>query len=143
MVARDGEYYMTPFKGYRGINKRDPLSPTIFNLVVDAIILHWVKVVDAPEADAEGLVVSIQDSEDYFYANGGLATPTQIESMQREFEILAELFDRVNFRMNTWNTASMAFQPCHAPGRMLMVTYERRDTRTGQTYQEWQRMRVQ
>ena len=35
-------------------------------------------------------------------------------------------------------TMSMAFQPCHIPGRMAAVVYERHTTETGLTYKGWQ-----
>ena len=47
MVARAGGYYCAPFKGFRGVTQGDPLSPTIFNVVVDAVLCHWVTVVAA------------------------------------------------------------------------------------------------
>ena len=40
MVARAGQYYGTGFKGERGVTQGDPLSPTIFNVVVDAVLRH-------------------------------------------------------------------------------------------------------
>ena len=30
------------FKGLWGLTHRDPLSPTIFNVVVDAVVIHWI-----------------------------------------------------------------------------------------------------
>ena len=42
MMARAGGYYGTAFKGARGVTQGDPLSPTIFNVVVDAVVCHWV-----------------------------------------------------------------------------------------------------
>ena len=42
MVARAGGYYGTAFGGERGVTQGDPLSPTIFNVVVDAVVRHWV-----------------------------------------------------------------------------------------------------
>ena len=36
MVARAGSYYGKGFWGERGVMQGDPLSPTIFNVVVDA-----------------------------------------------------------------------------------------------------------
>ena len=42
MVARAGGYYGKAFKGERGVTQGDPLSPTIFNVVVDAVVRHWV-----------------------------------------------------------------------------------------------------
>ena len=42
MVARAGQYYGTGFKGARGVTQGDPLSPTIFNVVVDVVVRHWL-----------------------------------------------------------------------------------------------------
>ena len=40
MVARAGGYYMEAFKGARGVTQGYPLSPTIFNVVLDAVVRH-------------------------------------------------------------------------------------------------------
>ena len=45
MVARAGINFGHPFKGYRGVTQGDPMSPKIFNTVIDAVIRHWVEVV--------------------------------------------------------------------------------------------------
>ena len=42
MVARAGGYYGTGFKGAREVTQGDPLSPTIFNVVVDVVVRHCV-----------------------------------------------------------------------------------------------------
>ena len=42
MVAHAGGYYGTAFQWERGVKQVDPLSPTIFNVVVDAVVRHWV-----------------------------------------------------------------------------------------------------
>ena len=42
MLARAGGYYGEAFKGARGDTQGDPLSPTIFNVVVDAVVSHWI-----------------------------------------------------------------------------------------------------
>ena len=72
MYPRPGGYYAHTFKVYRGVTQGYPLSLTIFNMVTGAIICHWVMVVTVAEADvdAEGLDVSIQDLEVYFYIPG-------------------------------------------------------------------------
>ena len=44
MVARAGGSYGTAFQGFRGVMQRDPLLLTILNLVVDAVVRHWVEV---------------------------------------------------------------------------------------------------
>ena len=45
MVARAGSYYRMALQGTRGVTQGDPLSPTIFNVVVDAVVHNWVTVV--------------------------------------------------------------------------------------------------
>ena len=42
MIARSGGYYGDAFKGARGVAQGNLLSPTIFNVVVDAVFRHWV-----------------------------------------------------------------------------------------------------
>ena len=42
MVARAGRYYRKGFKGERGVTQGNPISPTIFNVVMDAVVRHWL-----------------------------------------------------------------------------------------------------
>ena len=42
MVDRVVHYYGTPSKVPQGFTQGGTLSPTIFNMVVDADIFHWV-----------------------------------------------------------------------------------------------------
>ena len=53
MVAMERGYYGTGFKGERGVKQGDPLSPTIFNVVVDAVVRHWVNL-SVEEAETRG-----------------------------------------------------------------------------------------
>ena len=110
MVASAGGYFGLPFKGYRGITQGEPLSPTLFNVVVDAFICHWVTVV-APTADGlEGRELLLRELAEYLYADDGLAASTQPERLQRAFIVLTGLSNRVVLRTNTRKPVSMA---CH------------------------------
>ena len=53
MVVRAGGYYRTAFQGGRGVTQVNKLSSTIFNVVMDAVVQHWVMGVIA-EAEARG-----------------------------------------------------------------------------------------
>ena len=44
MVAMAGGYYEATFQGACGVTQVDMLSPTILNVVVDAVVRHWVTV---------------------------------------------------------------------------------------------------
>ena len=45
MVAKADGYFRRLFKEYQVVTQGDPLSPTIFNMVLDAVIRHWMTVV--------------------------------------------------------------------------------------------------
>ena len=45
MVAQAGGCYGLPFHGERGVTQGDPLLPTIFNVVVDAVVRYWESLV--------------------------------------------------------------------------------------------------
>ena len=77
MVAKAGGYFGRPFKGYRGFTQGDPLSPKIFNMVVDVVIRHYGTVVTPTEAGTGGLGLTIIDLEAYFYAGDVLVVLTQ------------------------------------------------------------------
>ena len=44
VAAKTGEYYRASFKGDQGVTQEDSLSPTIFNVVMYAVVRHWVAV---------------------------------------------------------------------------------------------------
>ena len=69
MVARTGGYYGDAFKGARGVTQVDPLSPTIFNVVVDVVVRHWFTMVldDAEKRGERGEEVMHQAP--LFYAD--------------------------------------------------------------------------
>ena len=94
-----------------------PLSLTIFNVVLDSVICHWVTVVTPTEARTGFLGLMIIYLLAYFYANDSLVSSTQPERLHRAFYVLAGLFNQVVLWINTVNTVGMVCQPCHAPGR--------------------------
>ena len=54
MVARMGVYYGAAFQGFRGVIQGDPLSPTIFNVVVDSVVRPWISLVIGGEEGKDG-----------------------------------------------------------------------------------------
>ena len=44
IMARAGGYYGVAFNGACGLTQVYPLSPTIFNVVVDVVVRHWLMV---------------------------------------------------------------------------------------------------
>ena len=114
MVAKVGGYFGRPFKGYQGVTQGNPLSPTISNVAVDAVICHWLMLVTPTEEGTEGLGLTIIDLAAYFYAHDGPVASTQPERLQRDFYGLTSLFDQVRLRTNTTNTVDILCHPFHA-----------------------------
>ena len=72
MVTREGGYYGVASNGAQGVTQVHPLSPAIFNVVVDAVVRHWVTVVvevaeDRGERGQEG-----RHHNSFFYLDNGV-----------------------------------------------------------------------
>ena len=134
MVARAGGYYGEDFKGAWGVTQGDPLSPTIFNVVVDAVVRHWVTLA-MDEADKRGGRGNEgRHQVDLFYADDGMVASSNTRWLQWEFDTLVGLFGRVGLQTNVGKTVSIVCRPRHAAGTQSEATYGRRMTREGPTY---------
>ena len=85
MVSRSGRYFGRKFQGQRGVTQEDPLSTIIFNMVVYAVLRHWVSVVEylELESDSEGFVRDFQRMLEYLYDNNSLIDSTRVTRLQR------------------------------------------------------------
>ena len=45
MVAHAGDYYGAEFQGFWGVTQGDPLSPTILNVVMEAVVRRRISLV--------------------------------------------------------------------------------------------------
>ena len=115
----------------------NPLSPTIFNVVVDAVICHWVTVVMPSEAVTGGFGMTIIDLAAYFHAGVSLVASKRLGRLQMGLDVLTGPFDRVDLKENMEKTVGMVYQPCHASGGMSEEAYARRVTEKGPTF--WER----
>ena len=89
-----------------------PLSPTIFNLMVDAVIREWLRQVVSAESARDGITnADIRRLLACFYADDGLVLSREPAMLQRAFDILTGLFDRVGLRTNTKKTEVMIMLP--------------------------------
>ena len=71
MVDQAGQYYGVPFPGLSGVTQGDPLSPTIFKMVVDAVIWNWVMQVTGEDPASVGLGWAIQCLTEFFTRMAG------------------------------------------------------------------------
>ena len=67
MVDRAGNYYGTPFKGHQGVTHEYPISPTIFNMVVDGLICNCFLMVTGEDSGPGGFGWEVQWLVVFFY----------------------------------------------------------------------------
>ena len=143
MVVRAGGYYGEAFKGARGVNQGEPLSPTIFNVVVYAVVRHWVTL-DLEEAEKRGeRGKDCRHQAALFYAKDGMVAFSNPRWLQWDFDALVSLFERVGLRKNVGKTVSMVCQPCQAAGTQSEAAYGRKMMGEGPSYRERQKERVE
>ena len=54
MVEKAGGYYEAVFTGARSVTQGDLLTPTIFNVVMDLVVRHWVSVMGEGTEEQDG-----------------------------------------------------------------------------------------
>ena len=116
MVVRAGGYYGAAFTGARGVMQGDPISTTIFNLVVDEVVNHWVCVMvegvkKQGERGQEG-----RNNNVLFYAGDVMVVSSDLQRLQEDFSTLVVLFDRVGTRNNVRKTVGMVCRPSQTAG---------------------------
>ena len=110
MVTRAGRYGRTPFKGHRGVTQGDTISPTIFNMVVDAVIHYWVTLVAGEESGSYGFGRAVQWMEDFFNADDVLLDSPRLVMIQTELDVLRFL-NRLVPQKNINKSVGVVFQP--------------------------------
>ena len=98
----------------------DPLSPTIFNVVVGAVVRHWVTGIIA-DAEARGeLGKEGRHQAALFYSDGGMVASLDPGWLQGAFNTLVGLFERVGLQTNVGKTDGMVCHPCQAAGNLTL-----------------------
>ena len=116
MVAKAGGYYGSEFKGSRGMKQGDPLSPTIFNVVVDTVVQHLVTVMVESAEERIRIRQESRHQNPLFYAEDGMVTSSDPRWLQGDFITLLGLLNRVGLKTDVWKTVVMVFCPCQAAG---------------------------
>ena len=143
MVARTGGYYGEAFKGARGVTQGDRLSPTIFNVVADEVVLHWVALAMAENEKRGERGNEGRHQAALFYVDDGMVAFSDPRWLQWAFDTLVSLFERVGLWTNVGKTVRMVFRPCQAVGIQLEAAYGRRMMGEVPTYRKRQKGRVQ
>ena len=134
MVAKVEGYYGSDFQGLRGVTQGNLLSPTIFNVVVDAVVIHWVEVM-VESADKQSRNRQEERHQNaFYYADDGMVVSLDPRWIQGAFSTLLGMFDRVLLKTNVRKTVGMVFRQCQASVTQSEVVYGQRMTGTGPSY---------
>ena len=93
MVKSAGWYYVEAFRGFWGVTQGGLLLPTIFNVVVDAVVCHWVSIVAGGVGGFYGWGMEVIHHATFFYANNGMVVSIYPEGLQGAFRTLTGIFD--------------------------------------------------
>ena len=116
MVAKAGGYYGSELQGSRGVTQGDPLSPRIFNVVVDTLMRHgFAGMVDiADKWSGRGQEGRHQNS--IFYTDDSIVASSDPRWIQGAFRTPVGLFNRVDLNNNVRKTAGIFCCPLQATG---------------------------
>ena len=81
-----------PFNAYRGVTQGGPLSPKIFNFVVDAVVRELLRVSLGEDEARNGIGERFREIIAIFYANDGLLALRSPEQLQSVIDLCADLF---------------------------------------------------
>ena len=120
-MVRQGGFYGPAFSVDRGSTIGDPVSPTIFNIVEDAVLRLWFHRIALNLGLSSGTDVVAM-----FYADDGQVAGFEGQKVQQAFEILMELFRSVGLDLNPRKTKTMTCGPAHFRYRLSSPAFKRR-----------------
>ena len=122
-----------------GSDAGDPIYPAIFNVVVYAVVQHWVSVMVEVAEEQDGHGQEGRNQNYLFCVDNGMIASSDPLWLQGDFSTLVGLFNRVGLKTNVGKTVEMVYHPCQAAGTPLEAAYGRRMTGEGPLYRESQR----
>ena len=76
------------------MTKVDPLSLTIFNVVVNSVVCHYILLVSVGTRGQYGWGIEVLHSATFLYADDGLVASTDLVWLQGTFDPMTVLSDR-------------------------------------------------
>ena len=113
IVLRKASYHGPVFEASRGVTQGGLFSPFEFNIVLDAVIRHWLTLVITADGRVAqtGLGPLVADKLAAFYADDGLITATDNDWLQGALDVLVNLFRRCGLQTNVNKTKLMTCFP--------------------------------
>ena len=133
LVCRSEGNYGLPFHAGRGVTQGGPLSPKLFNFMVDTVVQEWLRRLFGRQPAAHGLDARQADGATLyrlflalFYADDGYIASRNPVLLDRALGILSGLFKRVGLATNTDKTKTVICVPGKIWTRLSSSAYFRR-----------------
>lgn len=103
--------YGTPFRAHRGVTQGGEVSPTLSNLLANAVVREWLQTLYGAEVSREWAARVRRELFAIFYVNNALVASRDLATLQRALNIPVALFERVGLRSNMKKTKVCTFVP--------------------------------
>ena len=143
MVARVRGYYSLAFQVFRGVTQGYPMSPTIFDVVVDMVVQNWVKEMVEGAGRQVGRRQDGRHQNSLLYTDDSMVAFSDLGWLQGVFSTLIGILNRVGLNKKFWNTIGIICRLCQAAGTQAEAAYKQRMTGAWPLYWERQHVRVQ
>ena len=132
MIPKQQQFYGKPFVTERGVKQGDVVSPTIFNIIIDAVVRQTLYDI---MADNNNNTTTIQ-----FYADDGVLAGDDYKQIQQMLEILQKNFLLFGLEISIEKTEMMTMhaKPKHKP--MSVEAYDTKISGIGLSYKQKQTM---
>ena len=142
MVTKAGKYYGKMFSTWRGVTQGDPVSLTLFNIIVDAVVRATFQDICGPQEAQHGFRWMEGEHNILFYADYRRIVGQDPIWVQTVLTTMVRIFERVDLQTNLNNTKATICTPGFILGKQVSEAYKGQATGEGPTFRERKKIRV-
>jgi hypothetical protein len=125
-VCHAKENYGRPFKAGRGVTQGGALLAKLFNIVVNAVVRKWMRLMRETLDNSEGnLAARVKALFAIFYVDDGYIALRDAEFLQEALDILVKTFKRIGLATNTKKMQAMVCTPGRIRVQLPTDSYQR------------------
>ena len=135
VVPRQNGFHGSDFPATRGTPQGGIVSPTLFNVVVDNVIITWLAMtVEDQRVAHDGLEETVGRCLGFLYADDGMVGSGDSDWLQHAMKVLIGLFRRYGLAANVAKSCTMTCQPGVLRAGMLEEAMPLKCTGVGNLY---------
>ena len=142
VVTKSGKCYGRPFSMGIGVTQGDPVSPTLFNIIVDAVFQATLQEICGPQEYQQGFGWSTREHNILFYVDDGRISGQELIWVQASLTKMVRIFERIGLQTNLNNTKAIICTTGFIWGQQGAEACKKGATGEGPTFRETNRTRV-